>query len=174
MAENDDDQGFDEQDNDSRLVRDLRKQLKEASRELNELRPYRDQRVLQEAGFDPDSKQGKALLRLHDGDLTAEALRQTAEEYGFAAAEGTTEGTAETVDPVAQQRDEATQRIDTLRNNAQPVGSQKTGYEDYQKLQQANPLEATRLLQAGQVELPPHIAAVIESNRAERASQLGA
>ena len=173
MAENDDDQGFDEQDNDSRLVRDLRKQLKEASRELNELRPYRDQRVLQQAGFDPDSKTGKALLRLHDGELTADALRATAEEYGFEPA-ASPAAEAEPVNEVAQQRNEATARIDTLRNNAQPVGTQKTPWDDYQKLQQTNPSAAAAALAAGQVDVPPQIAAVIEANRAERANQIGA
>lgn len=173
MAEHDDDQGYDDQDDGSALVRDLRKQLKQANKELSELRPYRDERLLQQAGFDPDSKQGKALLRLHDGDLTADALKQTAEEYGFTPAEPTDTGD-EPVDEVAQQRQESTQRIDELRSNAQPVGSQKASYEDYQRMQQTNPSAAAKGLAEGAFELPPHIAAVIEANRAETARSLGA
>jgi hypothetical protein len=38
--------------------------------------------ALLEVGIKPDSAQGKKLLRLHDGDWTAEALRGTATEYG--------------------------------------------------------------------------------------------
>ena len=173
MAEHDDDQGYDEQDNDSALVRQLRKQIKDQSRELNELRPYRDQRVLQEAGFDPDSKQGKALLRLHDGDLTADALKQTAEEYGFTPAQPV-DAEAEQADAETAQRVETVQRIDSLRDTAQPVGSVKTSYADWQQMQQTNPGEAAKALAAGQVELPAHIAATLNANRAERAQTLGA
>jgi len=70
---------------------ELREAYKTAKKELKELRAYREdaepkvrRAVLKEAGFDPESPQAKALLKLHDGDLDAEALKATAEEYGIA------------------------------------------------------------------------------------------
>jgi hypothetical protein len=38
--------------------------------------------ALLEIGVQPDSPQGKKLIKLHGGDFTADALRQTATEYG--------------------------------------------------------------------------------------------
>ena len=164
----DDDQQHDDTQ-DSNLVRDLRQQLKAANKELGELRPYREQRVLQQAGFDPDSKQGRALLKLHEGDLTPEALKATAEEWEFTPT--LTSDSAEQVDPVAQERSDTIQRVDELRSNATPVGAQRLGYEDYQQMQQQNPAAAAAALQAGTVDLPPHIAAVVQANRADRESR---
>lgn len=37
--------------------------------------------ALLRAGFDPDSKNAKALLKLHEGEWTADALKATAAEY---------------------------------------------------------------------------------------------
>lgn len=161
----DDDQQQDDTQ-DSNLVRDLRKQLKDANKELGELRPYREQRVLQQAGFDPDSKQGKALLKLHDGELTAEALKATAEEYEFTP---TLTEPAEQVDPVAEERSNTIQRVDELRSNATPVGAQTLGYEDFQQLRATNPSAAAAELAAGRVELPSYVAAALNVNRADTA-----
>lgn len=68
----------------------LREAYKETKKELKELRAYREasepkvrRAALQEAGFDPESPQAKALLKLHDGELDAEALKATAAEYGI-------------------------------------------------------------------------------------------
>lgn len=68
----------------------LREAYKQAKKELKELRAFREEAeprirhaALQEAGFQPDSPQAKALLRLHEGELTVEALKATAEEYGI-------------------------------------------------------------------------------------------
>lgn len=169
MAENDDDYGDDTQ-NDSKLLRDLRKQVKEQSRELNELRTYRTERLLQKAGFDPDSKDAKKLLRLHgeDGEMTVEALQASAEEWDLTPTL-TTEAAGEPVDEVAQQRVEATQRIDTLRDQAQPVGTQKMAHADFAQLRATNPAAAAQALAAGQVDLPPYVAAALEANRADTA-----
>jgi 3-methyladenine DNA glycosylase AlkC len=69
---------------------ELREAYKTAKKELKELRAYREasepkvrRAALREAGFDPDSPQAKALLKLHDGDMDAGALKATADEYGI-------------------------------------------------------------------------------------------
>lgn len=171
MAENDYDDTDDGTADDSRLLRDLRKQIKQQNAELSELRQYRTERLLQKAGFDPDSKTARMLMKLHgDGEQTVEALAATAAEYDIAATAPVGDG--EPVDEVAAQRTAATQNIDELRSNATPVGAQQIGWSDYQQLMGTNPDAAAQALQSGQVELPPHVAAVINANRAETASSL--
>ena len=68
----------------------LREAYKQAKKELKELRAFREdaeprirQAAVRDAGFEPDSPQAKALLRLHEGELTVEALKATADEYGI-------------------------------------------------------------------------------------------
>lgn len=171
MAENDYD-GDNDGDNtdDSALLRDLRKQLKQQSKELSELRQYRTERLLQKAGFDPDSKQAKMLMRLHgDGEQTVEALTATAQEFDIEVTAPTANEGAEPVDEVAAQRTGATQRIDELRSSATPVGTQRMSHEDFTQLRAANPSEAAKVLAAGQVDLPPYVAAALEANRADTA-----
>lgn len=162
---------------DSNLVKDLRRQIKEANKELSELRPLRTKDTLRQLGLDPDdadSKQAKALLALHgDGEQTPEALRATAEEYGITLPDPTATTPAEPVDEVAAQRTAATAAIDELRNNAAPVGTQKMSWADYEALQQRDPGAAARELMAQRVEVPLHIESAVEANRAERAQQIG-
>jgi len=69
----------------------LRDAYKQAKKELKELRAFREeaeprirQAAVRDAGFDPESAQAKALLRLHEGELSVEALKATADEYGLA------------------------------------------------------------------------------------------
>lgn len=69
----------------------LREAHKQAKKELKDLRAFREdaeprirQAAVRDAGFDPDSAQAKALLRLHEGELSVEALKATADEYGLA------------------------------------------------------------------------------------------
>ena len=149
------------------------KRLRQENEQLKrEVREYKTSQMLNSAGFDPDSGIGKALVELHKGDLTAEALAETAKQYGFEPATATTEPE---VDPVAQERSESTARIDELRANATPVGSQSMPYEEYKQLSQVNPGEAAKVLQAGKVaDLPPFVAQSIAANRAERANTFGA
>lgn len=51
--------------------------------ELAKAEAERKELAVLRAGFAPDSKQAKALLRLHEGDFTPEALNATAAEYGL-------------------------------------------------------------------------------------------
>ena len=69
----------------------LRDAYKELKREAKELRAFRESAepklrasALRDAGFDPESPQAKGLLKLHEGDLDAEALKETAAAYGLA------------------------------------------------------------------------------------------
>ncbi len=178
MADHDDDYGTDGTDDvtqqDSNLVKDLRRQLRQAQKELGELRPLRTESTLRDLGIDPKSKQARLLLKVHgDGEQTAEALRATAEEFDIALPDPTANTDAEAaVYPATQQRQEATERIDDLRANATPVGTQRIGWNDYQALMGTNPDAAAQALQSGQVDLPPHVEAVLNANRADPASSL--
>ncbi len=96
----------------------LRNALKAKDRELKELRAFKSSTepqlrtfALKDAGFDPESPQAKALLKLHDGEFTPEAIKATAGEYGFVAGEaGTTADPGQQLDEAQQGALEASQR----------------------------------------------------------------
>lgn len=87
-AQNGGGEGSDKELNFRRLEQE-RDQLKA---ENAELRPYRDRETVREAGFDPDSGEGKSLIRdlgvgavsVTDGEELSEKLAEHAEsEYGW-------------------------------------------------------------------------------------------
>lgn len=78
-----------EDDDPSKLVRDLRAQLKDATRKNRTLQEEADagkaatrKVALLEAKL-PDTPQVKFFLEKYDGDLTADAIRTAAAEHGF-------------------------------------------------------------------------------------------
>ena len=78
----------DEQD--SNLVKSLREQLKDKESKLKELEllkaensKLKSTNTIREAGLNLNERQVKALLATHEGDLTAESIKTTAEELGF-------------------------------------------------------------------------------------------
>lgn len=72
-------------------------------------------------------------------------------------------------DPVGDARSAAIQRVDELRANAVPVGSQKLGYGDYQQLRVQNPAAAAQALLRGEVDMPAHVTEAVMANRRDRA-----
>lgn len=86
-----DDDLEEETDDDSPLVKKLRSQLKESSKKAKradeletELGDYKRKDAITGAGLKLNDRQVKALLAAHDGEVTAEGLKATAIELGFA------------------------------------------------------------------------------------------
>lgn len=116
----------------------LRDAHKAAKRELKELKAFKDSAeprlravALRDAGFDPDNvEEGPtaALLRLHEGDLTAEALKATAVKYGLATADegdaGQGAGAPAQLTPEQQQAIASTQRGQQVAGVGAPVTPQ--------------------------------------------------
>lgn len=80
-----------EKPDDTDLVRDLRRQLRSKSKEVNRLKAVEEEasalkreKAFRDAKIDGlTERQMKVLANEHDGDMTPEALRQTAIELGF-------------------------------------------------------------------------------------------
>lgn len=104
----------------------LAKDKKSLEKELETARPQLRASALKDAGFDPESKQAAALMRLHEGDLDPEALKATAEEYGLAPdnSGGEPEGGSED-QPQGDQpaMSESEQRAQQLRARSEPAGA---------------------------------------------------
>ena len=91
MSEQPNDQGLEDVEETNENFVQLRDAHKDLKREVKELRAFKESAepklratALRDAGFDPESPQAKGLLKLHEGDLEAEALKETAAAYGFA------------------------------------------------------------------------------------------
>lgn len=91
LEDEDDDDQEQQQRRENADIKQLRKQARRATQLEAEIAEMRRERALEKAGLQtPDGKdlserQLKALLATHEGDMTAEALRATAVELGFAA-----------------------------------------------------------------------------------------
>lgn len=112
----------------------LRDAYKELKREAKELRAFKESAepklrasVLRDAGFDPESPRASALLKLHEGELEVEALKQTASEYGLEPGEG--EGGQTPKPELSDEERQAIQSSDRgqqLAAHAAPVESPQT------------------------------------------------
>lgn len=67
--------------------KELAKRAKEAEARAQELETklstFQRKDAFRDAGLDPSNKQHALLMKSYDGELTAEAIRKEAEEYGF-------------------------------------------------------------------------------------------
>lgn len=107
---------------------------KQAETQVETLQPVARDAALRQAGFDPESKQATALLKLHEGELDAESLQQTADTYGFQPTAGQEpqggnepQGEQPAGDGQPQQPQGLSapeQRAQGLRQQAQPVAPQ--------------------------------------------------
>ena len=59
------------------------KARKELEDKLNRVEPQFKGLLLNQVGIDPDSDQAQGLLTLHDGEMTVDALKETANRFGF-------------------------------------------------------------------------------------------
>lgn len=142
-----------EQENESSVIKELRQQLKDANARLKTLEPMARQSAFKEAGIDTESGPGKFFAEKYDGDLTAEAIREAAEPYGFVSSEQT----ADAQQPSGP--DEQTERITQLRSASTPEGAGKRlSFPEWQQLSKVDPAAAKEAHDTGMVDIPPHIA----------------
>ena len=110
-----------ENEQESSVLRALRRELKNVKKERDELRGFQRTATFKEAGLDPNKGIGKAVARLYDGELDVDAIRE------FAAAEFDWEPdasqttTQQELTEVEQERLSAQQRADQLRTQTSPV-----------------------------------------------------
>lgn len=69
---------------DSNAIKNLRERVKELEVVEKEYKSVKMDSAIKDAGFDPESGQGKALKDLYKGELKADAIQQFAQEqYGW-------------------------------------------------------------------------------------------
>lgn len=139
----------------SSVIKDLRAQLKEANARLSTLEPLARESAFKEAGIDVSSGPSKFFAEKYDGELTAEAIREAAEPYGFVSNE------EQQQEPATAQQvpDEQRQRVDALRQQSQPDGAGKRySFTEWQGLSKSDPAAAKDAYDSGMVDVPPHIA----------------
>ncbi|MFQ5524365.1 MAG: hypothetical protein ACE5F5_12465 [Acidimicrobiia bacterium] len=107
-----------EQSAQERNFQALRRKLEAVESELQRLRPLEMEKQIREAGFDPDSGEGKAIgLKLStmgdDAPKEASAIQElVAEEFGWKPQTGLTEAES--------QRQQAQSRVESLRTESEP------------------------------------------------------
>lgn len=161
MSENDEGQG--------QSGKGLRDQLEAALAEINELKQQVEtsqtasrELAFVKAGVDTENGVGKLLAKTYDGDLDPEAIKAYAQEYGIEV--GATQQTQNT-GPQREQIDPAQQRMDSLRAQSRPAGEgERLPHKDWLTLNQSDPQAARAAWDAGQVDVPPHIASALAAN----------
>ena len=75
----------DEQDEDPNpnWRRDLERRAREGDKAVKELQALKRREAIREAGLDPADKMVKLFEKAYDGDVTADAIKEAAEEYGL-------------------------------------------------------------------------------------------
>lgn len=111
------------------------------------------------AGIDTENGVGKLLAKTYDGELDPESIKSYAQEYGIGSDTTTTQQDGR------EQIDPAQQRMDSLRAQSRPAGEgQRLSHKDWLSLNQSDPQQARAAWDAGQVDVPPHIASALEAN----------
>jgi hypothetical protein len=115
-----------EETQDNNAIKSMRERIKELESVEKEFKSVQMGKAIQDAGFDPDSGQGKALKDLYKGELQSDAIKQFAEEnYGWTSESPTQE------DPQAAQKARVVtsqQNLDTVIEASTPV--EPVGLED--------------------------------------------
>jgi len=82
--ENEVENTVEETQDDNTAIKQMRERIKELEGVEKEYKSVKMDSVIQDAGFDPASGQGKALKDLYKGELEVDAVKQFAEEnYGW-------------------------------------------------------------------------------------------
>jgi len=68
---------------DNNAIKQMRERIKELESKEKELKSVQMANAIQEAGFDPQSGEGKALKDLYKGELEANAIKEFASNYGW-------------------------------------------------------------------------------------------
>jgi len=78
------DNTVEETQEDNNAIKQMRERIKELEGVEKEFKSVQQDKVIQDAGFDPASGQGKALKDLYKGDLEVDAIKAfAAEQYGW-------------------------------------------------------------------------------------------
>ena len=82
--ENIEENTVEETQEDNNAIKNMRERIKELEGVEKEFKSVQQDKVIQDAGFDPASGQGKALKDLYKGDLEVDAIKAfAAEQYGW-------------------------------------------------------------------------------------------
>ena len=82
--ENVEENTVEETQEDNNAIKNMRERIKELEGVEKEYKSVQQDKVIQDAGFDPSSGQGKALKDLYKGDLEVDAIKAfAAEQYGW-------------------------------------------------------------------------------------------
>ena len=68
---------------DNNAIKQMRDRIKELESVEKEFKSVKMANAIQEAGFDPESGEGKALKDLYKGELEAKAIQEFASNYGW-------------------------------------------------------------------------------------------
>lgn len=147
----------------------LRKQYEDALAEIKALKQQVEtsqtasrELAFVKAGIDTENGVGKLLAKTYDGELDPEAIKTYAQEYGIEV--GATQQ-AQSTGPQREQIDPAQQRMDSLRAQSRPAGEgERLPHKDWLALNQSDPQAARAAWDAGQVDVPPHIASALAAN----------
>lgn len=135
MPENDDDLDDLDPGDLRRQLKDAKKEAEAARKEAAEATTLRTENALLKAGLgDLTEKQQAAVLATHDGDLSAEALKATANELGFTK----TEAPAEEPQVGADEEAEIRKAADAT-GGADPSGATVTTDIDKMRALRSNP-----------------------------------
>lgn len=121
MADNLDEVEDTENEQESSVLRAIRRELKNVKKERDELKSFQRSAVFKEAGLDPNKGIGKAIAKLYDGEPDVDAIREfAAAEFDWEPDATQTNGNNE-LNEAEQERLSAQQRADQLRTNTEPV-----------------------------------------------------
>ena len=117
--ENEVENTVEETQEDNTAIKQMRERIKELEGVEKEYKSVKMNNLIQDAGFDPASGQGKALKDLYKGELTSDAIQQFAQEqYGWTSESPTTP------DPQAAQKSRVVtsqESLDTVIEASVPV-----------------------------------------------------
>ena len=81
--ENEVENTVEETQDDNTAIKQMRDRIKELEGVEKEYKSVKMNNLIQDAGFDPASGQGKALKDLYKGELQADAIKEFASQYGW-------------------------------------------------------------------------------------------
>lgn len=147
---------------DSGVVKDLRKQVKKQNDELAQLRAFQRQQTFKEAGLDLEKPYVKTLADSYSGEATAGAVIEWAKNQGLELPSSEPEKSSP---PPPSERQQAQQRLNQMQQAGESVNT--GGVIDHQawmELAAEDESAARQMVADGKVEFPDHIAEQLKAN----------
>lgn len=143
----------------------LRRQLEQALADnkamKDQLTQFQRNEAFRGAGIDTTTGVGKLLAKSYDGELEPESIKTFAQEYGLDVG-----GESEDRQTAEAQSDQFSQRTDALRSASTPDATgQKLSMQEWHALNARDSQAARTAFEAGQVDVPDHIAQQLAANR---------